>query len=406
MAAADITAKVVAFIITPYLANRMGPSEFGSLSLYLATTEILAFALFLGGPALVAAEYVRNGETSALRVRAASIGVSLRIAPVALIGSIVASWFLPSAMPFVIGGLLVAVSYLYGLNTLELSFYRGAQSYALAVAGQFSFTVLNLLLTVAAFEFDSPTATNRLLSIALALGLVQLAYAFDLHRRTYDKSDVRIRRANTRLVTSFGLSISVHVASNWVRLSVDRFFLASYVGLASAGIYSVAIQMTIVPSVLFSVVSQQLQPYMYRRLRENKFAEFRKIQIAFTLMVAAFTVVYCGLLLIFFDRLFVAEYGTAKTLLIPLLGGSMAQAIYFIFTHAAFYERRASHISVLSGVALTAHLLCLGILAITDEVAPLNVALVYLMSSAIAAIAMAALSNRTVKQLAARKETE
>jgi len=99
MGATDVAAKVVMFAITPYLANTMGAAEFGSLSLYLSTTDIFSFILFLGGPALVAAQYVRHGEMSALRLRAASIGVSLRVVPVLLVGSIAVSWFWPGTEP-------------------------------------------------------------------------------------------------------------------------------------------------------------------------------------------------------------------------------------------------------------------------------------------------------------------
>lgn len=399
-----MAAKVVMFAITPYLANTMGAAEFGSLSLYLSTTDIFSFILFLGGPALVAAQYVRHGEMSALRLRAASIGVSLRVVPVLLVGSIAVSWFWPGTVPYSAGILIVAVSYLYGLNSLELSYYRGAQKYPFAIAGQFCFSVMSLLLTIAAFEWISPTATNRLLSIAIALGLVQLAYAFDLHRHPYDLPDLITRRANINLVVTFGLSVSVHVASQWVRLAVDRFVLAGHAGLATAGVYSVALSMATVPSVLFNIISQQLQPYMYRKLKENKFGDFRRIQVIFTLFVATSTSLYYWILLKFFDTFFGSEYSSAKTLLLPLLGASAAQSAYYIFTHAAFYERRARHISGTAAATITVHLLGLGALALAGAVTPLNVSLVYLISGVTTAVGMATLSRITVKQLASNGE--
>jgi O-antigen/teichoic acid export membrane protein len=406
MASADITAKVVVLLITPYLANRMGAAEFGSLNLAMASTDILAFLLFLGGPALIAAEYVREGEAAALRLRAASMRISLRIAPALLIACIAASRFLPSVVPFAIAILTVALGYMYGLNALEIAFYRGAQNYSLAIVGQFTFTLLNLLLTIAAFELVAPTAANRLLSLALAGAVVQLVYAVDLHRRTNVPSDAHTRRASTKLVITFGLSISVHVACHWARLSVDRFVLAGYGGLATAGVYSVALTMAMVPSIFFSVVSQQLQPFLYRRLKEGRFSEFRKIQIVFALLVILATAVYYVFLLLFFDRVFSSEYHVAKSLLLPLLGGSMAQGIYFVFAHAAFYERRGSYISVLAAVSLAVHLLGLGALVLSGEVTMFNVALVYLSSGAVTTIVMAGLSNRIVRQLSVNQKKE
>jgi O-antigen/teichoic acid export membrane protein len=396
---ADVVGKAIGFIMTPYLANRMGAAGFGVLNLYTSATEILAFAIFLGGPALVAAEYIRNGYTSARRLRAASLRLSIRVAVGLILISTLVSWRVPSAVPLLVGVLIVAVSYVQGLNALELSYYRGSQTYRFAVAGQFAFAALNVLLTVLAFEFASPTATNRLLSIALAGGVVQLVYALELRRKHYDHADADTRRAHTSLIITFGFAVFVHVASHWVRSSIDRFVVSGYAGLAAAGVYSVAVTMAMVPSVLFAAVSQQLQPYFYRRLKERDFPGFRRLQFWYVVAVLGVTALYYIVLLAAFGLLFASEYDGAKELLPALLGGSIAQSIYYAFTHAAFYERRGGHISSVTGSALVVHLIGLGALAAFKEVTPSHVALVFLVSSTVATLGMAVLSHRTVRRL-------
>lgn len=402
---ADVAGKAIGFIMTPYLANRMGAAGFGALNLYVSATEILAFAIFLGGPALVAAECIRNGYTSARRLRAASLRLSIWIVVGLLFISTLVSWCLPSALPLSVGALIVAVSYIQGLNALELSYYRGSQTYRFAVAGQFAFAALNVLLTVLAFEFASPTATNRLLSIALAGGVVQLIYALELRRKHYEHADADTRRTHTSLIISFGLAVFVHVASHWVRSSIDRFVVAGYAGLAAAGVYSVAVTMAMVPSVLFAAVSQQLQPYFYRRLKERDFPGFGRLQFRYVMAVLGGTALYYIVLLAAFALLFASEYDGAKQILPALLGGSVAQSIYYAFTHAAFYERRGGHISSVTGSALVVHLMGLGVLAAFKEVTPSHVALVFFVSSVVATLGMAVLSLRTVKQLG-RMQTE
>ena len=405
LAVADIVGKAVGFVLTPYLANRMGAAGFGILSLYISATEILSFALVLGGPALVAAEFIRNGNTSARRLRAANLRLSLLMAVTLLIVSVPVSWIAPSTVPLSVGALIVAVSYVQALNTLELSYYRGSQTYSFAVAGQLTFAGLNVLLTVLAFEFASPSATNRLLCIALAGGVVQLVYALELRRKHYEPANKETRRANTSLIISFGLSVFVHVASHWVRSSVDRFVLTGYAGLAATGLYSVAITMATVPSILFAVISQQLQPYFYRRLKERDFSSFKRMQIGFISLVIIFTFLYYLLLLAFFDNLFDSEYDSVKPLLPALLCASTAQSIYFVFAHAAFYERRGRRISSVAVAALIIHALGLITLASFGQVTPFRVALVFSLSTATGTIAMAVLSRRTVVNLAKQKDS-
>ena len=396
---ADVTAKAIGFIFTPYLANRMGAAGFGSLSLYLSASELLVFLLVLGGPALVAADYVRNGYTSARRLRAATLRLSLWIAGGLLVLSTALSIFAPSVIPLSVGALVVAVSYVQALNSLELAYYRGAQEYRYAIAGQFAFAASNVILTVLAFEFHSPSATNRLLSVALAGGLVQLVYALELRRRSYDRASTQTTRANTSLIISFGLSVSVHVVSAWVRASVDRFFVSAFVGLAAAGIYSVALTIAMVPAVFFAVVSQQLQPFLYRKLKDCDYSGFRKIQTLYVGLVILLVPVYYLLLRALFDLAFDREFDAAKPLLPVLLAGSSAQCIYYVFSHASFYERRGGLISMVTGGALAVHLMGLGALALTGVVTTYRVALVFFVSSAVATVAMAFVSHRTVRKL-------
>jgi hypothetical protein len=108
---------------------------------------------------------------------------------------------------------------------------------------------------------------------------------------------------------------------------------------------------------------------------------------------------YYFLLLAIFPLLFDSEYYGAKTLLPALLGASAAQSIYFIFSHAAFYERRGGHIASVTGGALAIHLIGLAGLLVFDQITPSHVALMFLTSTAVATLGMAVLSSRTVGQL-------
>ncbi|MGD9590868.1 MAG: lipopolysaccharide biosynthesis protein [Mycolicibacterium sp.] len=399
LTAADVAGKSVAFVITPYLANRMGAAGFGALTLYTSVTQILVYFISLGGPALIAAEYIRSGYTSARRMRAASLRLSLWIAVVLLLASLLVSWCAPSAVPLSVGVLIVAVSYVSALSAFELAYYRGSQIYGIAIVGQLAVAVLNVLLTVAAFEFDSPSAANRLLSIALAGGVVQLGYALDLRRKHYEPADKKTRRADISLNINFGLSIFPHAASVWVRSSVDRFVLAGFTSIATAGIYSVGVSLAMAANLVFVTVNQQLQPFLYRRLKDGAFADFQRLQRRFIGLILISTSFYYLLLLAVFDVLFDSEYYAVKALLPALLAASALQSMYHVFSHAPFYERRGLLISFVTAGGLVVHLLGLGALEVFNQLTPGHVALVSLVSTGSTAFGMTILSHRTVRQL-------
>lgn len=399
LTASDVAGKAVALIIMPYLANRMGSADFGVLNLYMSVIQILTFGIELGGPALITAEYVRNGYASARRLRATNLRLAMWISIAMILVSLSLSWFVPSVVPTASGVLIVVVSCVQAINVVELSYYRGAQTYAVAIAGQFVFAFLNVLLTVMAFEFDSPTVANRLICIALAGAVVQTVYALELRRKRYTPADKATRRANTSLIVGFGLSISIHVVSGWIRVSIDRFFVAANLGLPATGVYGVAVSLTVGVTILFGAVSQQLQPFLYRRVKCRDFAGFRRVQFLFVVVVLCFTTAYYLLLQMLFGLLFANEYDGAKALLPALLGGAAAQSIFTNFSHAAFYERRASEISWISAIALLVHIAALGGLALSDLVTSTNVALVYFVSSTVATLAMAWLSRSVIRQL-------
>lgn len=398
LAVADVAGKAIGFIITPYLANRMGASEFGVLSLYISVSQILIYVISLGGEGLLPVEYIRNGYTSARRLRAANLRIALVMAALLLVVSAAVS-FAPLGIPLVSGLLIVAVGYVQALNVCELAYYRGAQTYAWAVAGQFGFAILNVVLTVLAFQFDSPTVTNRLLSIALAGGVVQLIYVLELGRKHYEKADKATRRSNTSLIVRFGISIFPHVASQWIRMSVDRFFVTALFGVAAAGIYSVAITVALVGAMLFGVVTQQLQPFLYKRLEGSDFSGFWRIQMWYSAAVLAATAVYYGLLMASFNLFFNSEYDQARALLPIILVGSAFQAIYYVLALTAIYDRRGGQLSLVTGGALLLHLAGLGTLALFHAVSMYYVALVFLFSNAVAMLGGAWLSRRIVMEL-------
>ncbi|HFK4092955.1 TPA: O161 family O-antigen flippase, partial [Escherichia coli] len=67
----------------------------------------------------------------------------------------------------------------------------------------------------------------------------------------------------------FGLYQLPHVLSSWVRLGYDRLVLGELISMSYVGGYSVAVQISLVSSVIFQSLNRFWTPFFIKKLKEN-----------------------------------------------------------------------------------------------------------------------------------------
>src|SRR5690606_23157141 len=75
----------------------------------------------------------------------------------------------------------------------------------------------------------------------------------------------------------FGLPLIPHVAGAFLLLTADRFVVNSKLGLEQAGVYMVAIQLTMAMSILFDAFNKAYVPWLFESLKRNCDLEKRRI---------------------------------------------------------------------------------------------------------------------------------
>lgn len=170
----------------------------------------------------------------------------------------------------------------------------------------------------------------------------------------------RIREA-----LSFGVPLIPHVAGGFLLTSVDRFVVHAELGLAAAGTYMVAVQLSGAMLLIFDAVNKAYIPWLYERLQRDQMAEKRQI-VRYTYIYFGVCLVLAGLGFLcgpIFIRLIAGdEYAAAGEVIGWLALGQSLTGMYFMVTNYIFYSKRTALLSlatITSGLLNVALLLLL-----------------------------------------------
>ncbi|HGF1231696.1 TPA: lipopolysaccharide biosynthesis protein [Klebsiella pneumoniae] len=400
LSAGDILGKLIGFLILPYLTSKMGVSEYGLLTLYLSFIQILIILISFSGQGLLPVKYIQENENASLIFRHDNINLAVFSSIFILLVFVFFKFFLSINIPFSDAFFIVFASLVQGVNVINLSHLRISQTYKLASIGQFSLSVLNVLFTIVLFSFLDGTAEYRLMAVTLSFLLVQLFYSYSIFSKlNVDYSKRRTsKRQSYKEIMLYGISLWPHHGSYWIKSTIDRFFIAHYMSVAVVGVYGLALQLSSILMLFFSVISQAFQPFIYRYLNEKDFLSVKRIQFIYVCFVLFCALVYYIVTPYAFPYLFSHKFNKAILYFNYLLPGTAFMCIYYIYTHVLFFYKRNKIISTITASSMLIHLigiLCVILIHISVEM----FCVVYTVSSAFACIATACVCSKNIKAM-------
>lgn len=149
----------------------------------------------------------------------------------------------------------------------------------------------------------------------------------------------------------FGVPLMPHIAGGFLLTTVDRFVINREIGLAEAGIYMVAIQLTAAISIVFDAINKAYVPWLFEKLKENNSQQKVKI-VKFT--YAWFGLILIGACLAFYVGpyivVFIAgdQYAEAGKVIGWLALGQGFQGMYLMVTNYIFYSKKTGLLSIAS----------------------------------------------------------
>lgn len=351
--AANLINAAIPFALLPVLTRWMVPTEYGQVAMYQVVLTALSglVGLSVGGSANV--KYYDEGIDreqlagfigACFQVLCASVVVLLPVAIAAR--APLAKWLglEPSWLVWAVVASACNFACLMRLGQWQvrgLAFRYGTFQVLQSLAN----AALSLLLVVG-FTWGAKgriDAQNWVLagSALVALGLLArdrlVAFAW--------------RPAYLREALRFGVPLIPHMLGIFLLGTVDRMMINSRLGLAAAGIYMVAVQLTLALPILFSAINNAYVPWLFERLRRDDPAEKRRI-VAGTYAYFVVALALAGLAFLVGPlavRIIAgARYEQAGSVLGWLALGHVFGGMYVMVTNYIFFSKRTGLLSVVT----------------------------------------------------------
>ncbi|WP_201597416.1 lipopolysaccharide biosynthesis protein [Psychrobacter vallis] len=350
----NILNAVIPFILLPILTRYLSPSEYGEVAMF--QTLLGALGAFIGVTFVGAANrkfYDANLDKKEL---ADFVGACIQLTIIfSLLVFLVlfvfqdkfSEWLSlePSYILFA-----VAVSFCMVIINLRLGQWQIRKEAFKYGALQISQSLFNMLLSLLLVVVLLKGAEGRI-DAQIFTSLVFVVIALLLLKKDNLLNIFAWRKDYLSEVLKFGVPLMPHVAGGFLLTTVDRIVINREIGLAEAGIYMVAVQLTAAIGIIFDAINKAYVPWLFERLTADQLQEKQKIV---KLTYVWFGVILAGVILSFWigPPLIVLiageQYAEAGKVVGWLALGQGFQGMYLMVTNYVFYSKRTGLLSAAS----------------------------------------------------------
>ena len=240
---------IVGFLALPVFTRIFSPDEFGVIGLFTASVGLLSATLGLGGHLFIIYDRASPERRRAVPPAVIVVASAGAVAGLLIGLLLVIAWSVP---PLIVFGTVVAswanTWILIRLHTYQARDRPGAYFLLAAAPPVAAFAV-----TVLLAEFMDGWAPRLVALVGVALLGASWSARSLVRSHLFDLAKYRSRISE---VVRFGAPLLVHTASVWAVGFTDRFFVAEILGLAPAGIYTVAYSIGVGASMAHDGVSR------------------------------------------------------------------------------------------------------------------------------------------------------
>ncbi len=345
-------------LMTPILTRFLSPSDYGVSAMWQALLSFTVPIIGLSTHAAINRRYFHKSSSPAehhtqMRDYIASISPILAatslfvILVYVLTYSQIAYYFLPTSRIWILTVPAVAIAtFLFNITLSYLNAEMNAKAYALFNNGYVLVTSLISVLLVVWLGWNwQGRVAGGMLGITLA-AIAGIAYLW--HRGLLGGT---IRKTLTWHAMAFSLPLLPHILANMVRGVSDRVFLSQITNLHEIGLFSVALSLAGVFSILGSAAQQAWIPWLYAHLGEKTFDRARIVKITYAAfsIIALAGVIFALMAPLAFSLLLGPRFDESVKFIWWLTGGAVLQGFYcFLVPYIAYVERNkySSYISM------------------------------------------------------------
>lgn len=242
---------------------------------------------------------------------------------------------------------LIGLSLVEALNKLPMALFRAQEKAGTYISVNILRAVLIAIVSIYLIIVKGMGAESALISqFVITLLITVFSYGMQFKRLTFSLNLTFIKQS---LLLS--LPLLPHAASVWIISSSDRIILEKYVDLAELGIYSLAVQVSMVLSIFYTSINNAVVPRYTRLRKEGKQVKAKKILKVFSYVILIFGVLSIPIAMMGIKLLSSQEYHSAVIIIPILLIGHMIRGFYLIPVAKLFYSKKTVAIAKSSTIA-------------------------------------------------------
>ena len=328
----NILVKGINFITIPLFTRLMDAAEYGNLTVYLSSTELI---LILTGWDISYGAYqkglYRYKDTS-FHTKTVQLFCTVSTAAVFLLlyllYPLAGAWFaVPLELyPFMFLYLITQPSYRNWMALKQKNY-----EYQKAVGVTLFYTALVTVISLAAVIFIQQSAAVKYTAQMMASFMVFLFfYARNVNILPLFRQKQKLCE-EIKYIACFQFPCLIHSVSLVILGQADRMMIKMYAGSTQAAIYGVAYSFSFLIIVIQSALDQALIPWRYELMDRKEYAKVNEICCILLVMIGGITAVFMLAAPELKMLLFSQEYYEAIELIPPI-----AASVYFIFLYSMF----------------------------------------------------------------------
>jgi O-antigen/teichoic acid export membrane protein len=349
--ASNICVAAISFALVPVLTRFLGPSEYGQVAMFQvlvgAVTALTGFSVLGSATRKCYDDGVTRPELAQF------VGTCVQVLVVSSMLLFAATYLFRDAIghrlgldvSWVLGAVPVAAcNFLVNLRLGQWQATGMARKYGqLQVAVALATALLSLLLVVVLLQGARGAITSQVYLtpvfgiLALYLlqreGLLQLSWRPDLAREAL----------------AFGIPLVPHVAGLFLLRAADRFVINARLGLDDAGIYMVAVQLTLAMAIVFDAINKAFVPWLFERLSRGDPGE-KAMVVRLTYRYFALALATAGIAFLLGPWVVRLVAGPGFEHAGPLVGwlalGQAFAGMYLMVTNYVFFSKKTGLLSL------------------------------------------------------------
>lgn len=327
--------KSIALITTPIFTRLMSPAQYGQFSVYnswlqiftIITTLRLNYAVFNKGMSKYKED--RDGYTSTMQSLTFMLAGGMLVIYLIFHKQINALTELPT---FIMIALFAEL-----LVTPAIDFWtirkRYEYIYKPVVFRTIVMAVLNSGIGVIAVLLSEEKGYARIITCIL----VNSCFGICLFAYNRKKGKVWFNKEYAVFALKFNLPLLLHYISQYIMDQFDRIMIQKMVGVAAAGIYSVAYNAGLLMKIVTQSIINAIVPWQYDKLEKKKFKELDDVLFLIYILVAGVALLFSAFAPEIMKILADEKYYEAVYVIPPVAIGLVFVFMYTAFANVEFY---------------------------------------------------------------------